>query len=452
MDASTKNVIPVEDSEGKEIKFPFDENFQKGVVTLALRDSAFMRRCAHLLFPSHFETVGEAGAVQIALRHFKKYGCAIDVASLKVAISDAIKEKVIGETEKTQTLEMIREAFKSPLPSAAPLETKLAEFAREQAVGHAILGAVDKLAKGDFKSINDSMQKALDVGANEDGEAYDYYAEIEQRTEERKDKLAGVKPPRGITTGFERFDDILYHHGWGRRELTVFMAPAKGGKSTSLINFAANASRAGYNVLYVTLEVAARIISERLDAYITETPVRQLADSVITVRDKVNTRACRAGRLMIHEYPTGTLTPSMLRRLLDRYRNRGLIFDLVCVDYADLMAPDWRSDELRENLNEIYIGLRALSFEFDCAMLTATQANREGAKAQTVKMTHVAESFGKIQVADLVISINATEEEKLRGETRLYFTASRNQEGDMTVKVKTNMKKMALVEDVIGIE
>ena len=85
-------------------------------------------------------------------------------------------------------------------------------------------------------------------------------------------------------------------------------------------------------------------------------------------------------------------------------------------------------------------------------MLTATQANREGAKAQTVKMTHVAESFGKIQVADLVISINATEEEKLRGETRLYFTASRNQEGDMTVKVKTNMKKMALVEDVIGIE
>ena len=451
MDATTE-VIPTKDAEGKEVKFPFDSDFQKGVVTLALRDTAFMRRCAHLLFPSHFETIGEAGAVQIALRHFKKYGCAIDKPSLGIAVKEALDSKVIGATEKTPTLEAIKEAFLSGIPSAPPLEAKLAEFARQQAVSYAILNSVDKLQKEDFEGIRKTMQKALDVGANEDGEAYDYYAEIENRTTERKDAIAGVKPPRGITSGFERFDNLLYHHGWGRKELTVLMAPAKTGKTGFLVNFSANASKAGYNVLYVTLEVSARIIAERLDAYVSETAVRDLEAKTIDVQNKVAARAVRAGKFKIHEYPTGSLTPGVLRNLIEKYRNRGVIFDLVVVDYADLMAPDFRFDNPIENSKEIYIGLRAMASEFDLAMLTATQTNRDGAKAQTATMTHVAEDFNKIRTADLVISINSTQDERNAGQARLYFAASRNQESGFTVHVNQDLKRMAFITDISGIE
>ena len=452
MDATTEKVIPTKDAEGKEVKFPFDSDFQQGIVTLALRDTAFMRRCAHLLFPSHFETIGEAGAIQIALRHFKKYGCAIDKPSLGVTVKEALDSKVIGATEKTPTLEAIKTAFTSDIPAAAPLEAKLAEFARQQAVSSAILNSVDKLQKDDFKGIRDIMQKALDVGANEDGEAYDYYAEIENRTQERKDKIAGVTPPRGITSGFERFDNLLYHHGWGRKEMTVFMGSAKRGKSTALLGFAANASKAGYNVLYCTLEVSARIIAERIDAYISDTQVRDLEGNTIDVQNKVSARAVRSGKLRIHEFPSGSMTPNMLRNLIEKYRNRGLIYDLVVVDYADIMAPDFRTDNVIENSKEVYIGLRAIASEFDCAMLTATQTNREGSKAQTAKMEHVAEDFNKIRTADLVISINSTEDERANGEARLYFAASRNQESGFTVKIKQDFRKMAFITDITGIE
>ncbi len=452
MDATTEKVIPTKDAEGKEVKFPFDSDFQKGIVTLALRDTAFMRRCAHLLFPSHFETIGEAGAIQIALRHFKKYGCAIDKPSLGITVKEALDSKVIGATEKTPTLEAIKTAFTSGIPAAAPLEAKLAEFARQQAVSYAILNSVDKLQKDDFKGIRDIMQKALDVGANEDGEAYDYYAEIENRTQERKDKIAGVTPPRGITSGFERFDNLLYHHGWGRKEMTVFMGSAKRGKSTALLGFAANASKAGYNVLYCTLEVSARIIAERIDAYVSDTQVRDLEGNTIDVQNKVSARAVRSGKLRIHEFPSGSMTPNMLRNLIEKYRNRGLIYDLVVVDYADIMAPDFRTDNVIENSKEVYIGLRAIASEFDCAMLTATQTNREGSKAQTAKMEHVAEDFNKIRTADLVISINSTEDERANGEARLYFAASRNQESGFTVKIKQDFRKMAFITDITGIE
>lgn len=452
MDTTDQNVVPAVDGSGEPIHYPFDEAFQKGLTALALRDTAFMRRCSHLLVPSHFDEIGNAGAVQIALRHFKTYGTAIDAASLKTAVADAISKRIVGDSEKSLVIDAIKEAFRHGLPASKPLEAKLAEFARHQAVTAAILKSADALNRDDFDTIETVMRKSLDVGANEEGDAYDYYAEIENRTQERKDKVAGVTPPRGITTGFMGLDDVLYHRGWGRKEMSVLMARAKMGKTGFMVNFAANASKAGYNVLYCTLEVSARIISERLDAYITDTTVRDLEDNIIDVEDKVRMRAAKSGRLLIHEFPSGSMTPSMLRRLIEKYRNRGIIFDLVVVDYADIMAPDFRTDNAIENSKEIYIGLRALAFEFDCAMLTATQSNREGAKAQTVKMEHVAEDFNKIRTADLVISINASEDEQNAGEARLFFAASRNQESGFTVRVKQNLKKMQFITQVVGIE
>ena len=908
------SVIPTVNESGETIHYEFDEQFQNGLASLALRDTAFMRRCSHLLYPSHFESIGNAGAVQIALRHFKRYGCAIDPLSLRMAVADAIKEKVISGSEKAEVVKTIQHAFNEPLPSSAPFEERLATFAREQAVSSALLASVEKLGKQDFTGIENDMRKALDVGVNEDGDAYDYYKEIEARTAERRDKIAGVKPPRGITTGFVQFDDLLYHRGWGRKEMSVLMAGAKQGKcvktntliftedglmeignyipesldddeyqehvmmvlgrngmektshvynsgltytkrikthfgygiegthchpmlvldksgdlvwkrldevqvgdymavqrgagvygnktdlsayqtravryfelsnrksainfpklpsvmtedlaewlgmvvaeghigkniqftqkdskiverfveltqklfgvkavvkpshssseisecvihsvmlikylnafgvsanrsadcvvplvirqaprecvlrfvgavlglegnirqesdnkftydltmaskmlidqiamfllnegivcrrsikesmatnglrikrtyyrltinnsntlirlcetfglyedrknevlnkvsaqtrtaqnslpvndlimslieeirsnnlspfamfgedswqkikdcvwrigrrptyvhanillngfekigynsanvqklrdlvrlnyyydqvvnikddmaitvdltvpethsffangliahnTLAMVNFAANASKAGFNVLYCTLEVSARIISERLDAYVADTAVRDLENEIIAVRNKVESRSKTSGRLIIHEFASGSMSPRMLRTLIEKYRNRGVIFDLVVVDYADIMAPDYRTDNVIENSKEIYVGLRALAFEFDCAILTATQTNREGYKAQTAKAEHVAEDFNKIRTADLVISINATEEERQNGVARLYFAASRNQESGFTIRVKQDIRKMQFISGILGVE
>ena len=282
-----EEIIPTKDSAGETIQFPFDEAFQNGLVSLALRDTAFMRRCSHLLYPSHFDNIGNAAAVQIALRHFKRYGCAIDGASLKQALMDAVDQKMVSSTDKPEMLEAVKRAFSNPIPASKPLEDRLATFAREQAVSNALLSSVEKLNKQDFDGIQKTMRKALEVGANEEGDAYDYFKEIENRTQERKDAIAGVKPPRGITTGILQFDDLLYHRGWGRKEMTVLMAGAKQGKTLAMINFAANACKHGYNILYCTLEVSARIISERLDSYMTQTNVRDLENSTISVDGKI---------------------------------------------------------------------------------------------------------------------------------------------------------------------
>jgi replicative DNA helicase len=96
--------------------------------------------------------------------------------------------------------------------------------------------------------------------------------------------------------------------------------------------------------------------------------------------------------------------------------------------------------------------MRAIAQEEDIAMLTATQTNREGAKANVAKMEHTAEDFNRVRIADILISINRTEEEKARNEARLYLAASRNQKGDITIRIQQDLEKMIFIRKILGIE
>jgi replicative DNA helicase len=217
-----------------------------------------------------------------------------------------------------------------------------------------------------------------------------------------------------------------------------------------LISFAKGASLAGHNVLYVTLEVSSDIIAERLDASLANVEIRKLLDHISDVDAKI--KALKHGRLDIREYPTGTFSPNMLRALLERQRSNGVVYDLVVVDYADIMLPNHRTQDAIENSKSIYVDLRAIMQEFNVAGLTATQTNRAGYVATVAKAEHVADDFNKVRIVDLMISINITDEERARGEARLYFAASRNQESGFTMFVKQNLAMAQFITQLVRIE
>jgi replicative DNA helicase len=96
--------------------------------------------------------------------------------------------------------------------------------------------------------------------------------------------------------------------------------------------------------------------------------------------------------------------------------------------------------------------LRGLAMKEGFALLTATQTNREGAKKAVATMTDVAEDFNKIRIADVVISINATDEERKMNQARLYFAASRNQRSGFSVRVEQAIDRAKFIRRVLGEE
>jgi replicative DNA helicase len=450
-------------------KFEFDAEFQTKVATHAVRNLDFMRKTAHLIKPDYFENAGEAAMVNIALRYYDKYSSVPTAVIAKTLFAEDLKNKIIRSDIKQPAVDAFRTIFADlsaggsvDLSDGNAIAERVAEFAQHQAMAATILESVDLLEKKQFTKIREKIKAACDVGLNLNGEEYDYFDKIEERTHERNDRKMGLMPATGITTGHTQINDLLYHKGWGKKELSVILGGAKSGKTTALLNFAKAASLAGKNVLYVTCEVSAKIISERLDATMSDTEVRQLMDRMHDVAGKIKALMPRAGALKIAEYPSGTLTPTMLRALIEKYKSPALMangsmrpavqFDLIVVDYADIMAPDHRTQDSIENSKGIYLALRAIASEENVAMLTATQTNREGFKSTVAKAEHVADDFNKVRTVDIMISINVTDEERAAGEARLYFAASRNQEGGFTIFIKQELAKMKFISSIVRIE
>lgn len=443
-----------DEDETVESGYEFDQAFQQKLITLFLRDTQFALRAKDIVEPEYFAEDAHGLVFRIIKEFIVTHRTVPDPKLYKMIIQDEIAKKRIRDDMKDSVVDVFRAAVAKnvDLSSASYVLDKVTDFAKHRAMEDAIMKSVALLEKGDFAGIEKVQKKALHVGSEVQNTDYDYWKEIESRTQHREDWKAGLIVKTGITTGVSEFDNNLYHGGWGRKELSLIMGAAKSGKSLSLGEFTKNASLAGYNTFYGSCEVSARIIADRIDAALSDTAMRLLKDDPQTVLRKIRAAEARAGAFKMAEYASGTLKPSTLHRRIEEYRSDGIIMDLISVDYADIMAAEYRSDNLIDNMRSIYIDLRAIAFEFNAALLTATQTNREGAKKATAKMTDVAEDFNKIRTADIVIGINATDEEKASGEARVTWVASRNSEDGFSFRIRQDREKLKFLTAVLAKE
>jgi replicative DNA helicase len=435
-------------------EFDFNAKVQTQIASLMIRDVDFMRRVDSLVLPEHFENLVEKIIVDICCKHYHKYYSLPNIPILLSLIKDRLDKKIIKADLIDPIKSKIKEIFnETDISQKDFLLEKTNLFVRKQNIQLALEQAIDSLQKNDLDAIEKNMLSVFSTQINNSFPVYDYFGEIENRTQERRDILAGKVAPIGITTGVPALDAELEHKGWGRKELSLIMGAAKSGKTMGLGDFAKLAATSGSNVLYFTLEVSAEVLANRLDSNISDIKTREIGKFVnlSLVENAVKVTDSKSGRLHIQVFPTGKMKISDLRRVfLNQQASLGINYDLIVVDYADLMAPEIRNQDRRNDFEDIYKDLRAFAQVYNVAMLTATQTNREGAKSALAKATDVSEDFNKIRLADLVLSINVTQEEREMGQARLYFAASRNQESDFTLLLNQDLSKAQFIKSVVG--
>ena len=430
--------------------YDFGNEFQTLLIGYLFRDAAFNLYTDGLIKPQYFGSEVFSVLADISISYFNKYKGVPSRASVELLLKEAIDSKKIKPELKSEVLEVLKAAYKEELKDVDYVIDQIVAFAKKQELTFAILKSAELIDKGDFGPVEGLIKTAVAVGKNDATEQYDFWEEADARLKTRHDIIAGLIKPTGVTTGHKEIDEALYNKGWGRSELSVLMGPAKSGKSMALVGFAMNAARAGHNVLYVSLEVSKRIIADRLEANLSGIKMNDLAMEMKKARDATTLGRIKSGHLKIHDYASGTFKPSDLKRLIHKYEASGIKFDLVIVDYADLMAPDHRYNEPRDNIKSVYIDLRAVAYEFDCAVLSATQTNRNGFKADVGKMEDVAEDINKVRTVDLMISLNRDEYDVANDQARLYFAASRNQES-VLIKVKSDIGTSRYVKSVLEV-
>lgn len=147
--------------------------------------------------------------------------------------------------------------------------------------------------------------------------------------------------------------------------------------------------------------------------------------------------------LRIKSYPAFSANLSRIKYDLDELEyTQDFIPDVICIDYADILAPEDSRVTGRERLDETWKTLKNIADSRHCLVVTASQSNRGSIDKQFVTQKDIAEDIRKLAHVDGMMSLNQLPEEKTNGIIRVSVIAERDDDFDQykTCTVLQNLK------------
>lgn len=229
------------------------------------------------------------------------------------------------------------------------------------------------------------------------------------------------------TTGLHELDMEL-GGGWMTKTVSLLLAATNVGKTLCKCSFAVNAFLAGYNVLYITLEMSEEEICKRLYANVSNTAISTLPFlSKEEFFGGYDALIGKTNRLFVREFPTGSASTNTFRNLLKELKiKQNFVPHVVFVDYLSLMETNHptHTDNSDTKITTMIKELRGLAVENDFAIVSSNQANRSGFGKAEVGLTNAANSIGQTTVADAIISIG--QDTEMLNENKYNFVMSKN--------------------------
>ena len=290
-------------------------------------------------------------------------------------------------------------------------------------------GGETKFTKGAIPSI---LQDALAVSFDEHI-GHDYIEQSSDRYEfyHRKEEK--------IPFDLEKFNFIT-KGGLPNKTLNIALAGTGVGKSLFMCHMAGSALTQGYNVLYITCEMAEEKIAERIDANLLNVNVKDITElPEVLFNSKVSEISRKTqGKLIIKEYPTASAHAGHFKALLsDLKLKKDFTPDLIFVDYLNICASVRYKGAVVNSytyVKAIAEELRGLAVESNVPIISATQTTRSGFGNSDPDLTDTSESFGLPATADFMFALISTEELEQQG--RILVKQLKNRYNDPTASRK----------------
>ncbi len=375
-----------------------------------------MRRVLPFIRPDYFTGVHRT-LFNLAGKFVAKYNKLPGKESFKVEVDEASN---LTDEQYKQTVEMLPDLFSNEKVDPKWLDDVTEKWCQDRALHNAIMESIsiiegkhDKLTKN---ALPDILSKALSVSFD-NNVGHDYVDNADDRyefyhTEEEK-----------IPFDLEYLNKIT-KGGVPNKTLNICLAGTGVGKSLFMCHVASSSLVQGYNVLYITMEMAEERIAERIDANLLNTPIDQIGnmskDMFTTKIENLSKKT--TGKLIVKEYPTGSAHSGHFRGLLNELKlKKSFHPNVIFIDYLNICASS-RMKSLGGAINSYtYIKaiaeeLRGLAVEFNVPIFSATQTNRQGFTSSDIGLEDTSESFGLPATADLMFALISSEELEQSGQ------------------------------------
>lgn len=235
-----------------------------------------------------------------------------------------------------------------------------------------------------------------------------------------------------------------------------------------LQNIAAKLADAGYNVVYITLEMAAHKTIKRMGAMRLKIDIDQydrLSKDTIFMKNKINELknltpsnklfdGAKPGRIFVKKYPTSDCTVTDLENYIKKFQqSKGIKIDVMVIDYINLMSIE-KGFDIKSMLylkgKHLAEGLRRLADKYDVGVITATQTDKSVWGASDINLNDIPESKALAESADSVWGIIRNSEMKKNNLYRLKILKLRDGEHhEDQIKFDFNTKYLTIDNDVL---
>ena len=380
------------------------------VLSNLIFNEAYYRKVYPYIKDEYFDDGSMKKIFDTYSEYVEQYKAPPSIEALKISLD---KRKDMSEDSYTNVMSMV-DTFKADETTDYDfLVNETEKFCQDKDLFNSIRKAIlimdgeDKdNDKGSIPNLlSDSLGISFDTSVGHDfiedsDERYEFYHRKEERMPFDIDLL------NKITKG-----------GLPRKSLTVLLATTGGGKSLVKCHAAASYLMTGKNCLYITMEMAEERVAERIDANmmdVTLDELKMLPRDVYKKRmDRIKSKC--TGQLVIKEYPTGSAHVGHFRHLLNELKmKKNFTPDVIFVDYLNICASQRVKGAAAANsytlVKSIAEEIRGLAMEYNCAVVSSSQFNRDGYGNSDVDLTNTSESMGITHTADCIIGLVTTEE------------------------------------------
>ena len=434
-----------------DVPFPFGIHFQVKLLKLILMDHGIVVEALEQLKPQYFETPELRWVCHQIQQYFNAYGALPNI--------EVLRQYARQHDEKlTATLPAVLEQLdRTGVEEEAWIKDNFLEWVRQNVFHLSFREATALWNQGRRTEAIDHMRQKLDSVSEVQWKQHSHVwvAESYHQRALHREILQDEGRNPAIPTGVDVLDKTVLEGGLSPGELGIWIAYAKGGKSTMLMNHGATAAQGFKKVAHFVLEGSADLIVNRYDTFFAREAYHKV---------KFGTLDNAAHQRARHEYDqlkekivviplleewdyTILHIEAELRHLK---RTRGWVPDLIIIDYGDLVSgrqrpyqAPWMSE--RDAFRDMKL-LANRGF----AVWSASQARRPDTKnfdvsAQCIKTSQIAGGIEKVRVADFIGSINATVEEKTQGLARLWAEMYRDNAAGKEIQVMTDINQMRFV-------
>lgn len=295
-------------------------------------------------------------------------------------------------------------------------------FLKERGIYETMMSVAKEVGIGNIDTgmILDKFEKTCSVSLVHDI-GLDFFPQF-NRIKKEIMEVAPVLP-----TGYKWLDEKL---GGGMlkdgKSMYIFAAETNMGKSIVAGNIAANVALQGKNVLIITLEMSEMVYAKRLTSCISRVPIGKLTQEIDIVEAKIdNIKDIHSGaRIIIKEFPPSTMTARSIESYVKKLVKKGTKIDLIVIDYLNLLTST-RGKDSYERIKHICEECRAMTYVFNCPLISPTQLNRSGYSIAEPDLTSMSESYAMGATADFVASLWQGDGDKEMGLLRMSILKNR---------------------------